>query len=42
MDLLDKKILNLLQSQARMSIKNMSAELFITAPAVSARIKQLE
>lgn len=42
MDLLDKKILNLLQSQARMSIKNMSAELFITAPAVSARIKHLE
>lgn len=42
MDLIDKKILNLLQADGRMSIKKMSGELFITAPAVSARIKHLE
>gem|GEM_PF-867724 len=42
MDELDKKLLNLLQQNGRLSIKKLSEALFITAPAVSQRIKHLE
>jgi Lrp/AsnC family leucine-responsive transcriptional regulator len=39
---IDQKILNYLQSNGRLSIKKLSEALFITAPAVSQRIKKLE
>ncbi|MGX7200314.1 Lrp/AsnC family transcriptional regulator [Enterococcus nangangensis] len=42
MDQLDKKMLNLLQQDARLSIKKISEALFITAPAVSQRLRHLE
>lgn len=42
MDELDKKILTLLQQQGRLSIKKLSETLFITAPAVSQRLRHLE
>ena len=42
LDELDKKLLNLLQQNGRLSIKKLSEALFITAPAVSQRIKHLE
>jgi Transcriptional regulators len=38
----DKKILNYLQSNARLSNKKLSESLFITPPAVSQRVKKLE
>ena len=42
MDLLDTKILGLLQLSGRMSVKDIAAEVNLTAPAVSERIKKLE
>ncbi|OTN77479.1 hypothetical protein A5886_002579 [Enterococcus sp. 8G7_MSG3316] len=42
LDELDKKLLNLLQKNGRLSIKKLSEALFITAPAVSQRLKHLE
>ena len=42
MDELDKKMLTILQQQGRLSIKKLSEQLFMTAPAVSQRIKHLE
>ncbi|WP_125769011.1 Lrp/AsnC family transcriptional regulator [Companilactobacillus furfuricola] len=39
---IDQKILNYLQSNGRLSIKKLSEALFITAPAVSQRLKKLE
>ncbi|AKP66986.1 Lrp/AsnC family transcriptional regulator [Companilactobacillus ginsenosidimutans] len=39
---IDQKILNYLQANGRLSIKKLSEALFITAPAVSQRIKKLE
>ncbi len=42
MDQTDKRILNLLQQNSRISIKKLSEKLFITAPAVSQRLKNLE
>jgi Lrp/AsnC family leucine-responsive transcriptional regulator len=42
MDVLDKKILNILQEDGRISIKKMSQQFFITAPAVSQRLRNLE
>lgn len=42
MDSIDRKILNLLQQNSRLSIKTISDALFITPPAISQRIKHLE
>jgi Lrp/AsnC family leucine-responsive transcriptional regulator len=42
MDELDKKIINLLQADARLPLKKISDQLFISAPAISQRIKHLE
>jgi Lrp/AsnC family leucine-responsive transcriptional regulator len=42
MDELDKKIINLLQEDARLPLKKISDQLFISAPAISQRIKHLE
>lgn len=42
LDELDKKLLNLLQQNGRISIKKLSDALFITAPAVSQRLRHLE
>ncbi|MFV0558695.1 MAG: Lrp/AsnC family transcriptional regulator [Enterococcus sp.] len=42
MDQLDKRILNLLQQSGRLSIKKMSEQLYVTPPAISQRVKQLE
>lgn len=39
---LDQKLLNFLQKNGRLSIKRLSEALFITAPAVSQRLKKLE
>lgn len=41
MDNLDKRILNLLQQDGRLSIKKISETLFITPPAVSQRLRHL-
>ena len=42
MDELDKRIVNILQKEGRLSIKNISERLFITPPAVSQRLHSLE
>ena len=42
MDCVDEKILELLQDNARMTIKEISAQVYLTSPAVSARIDKLE
>lgn len=42
MDQLDYQLLNLLQQNGRSSIKHLSEHLFISGPAISQRIKQLE
>lgn len=42
MDKIDRKIINLLQSNARASLKDLSKECFISSPAVAARINKLE
>ncbi len=42
MDELDKRILHLLQKNARMPIKDIAREVALTSPAVSARIRKLE
>lgn len=42
MDKIDKKILHILQQNARKSIKDIAAEVFLSSPAVSARIEKLE
>lgn len=41
-DEVDKKLLEMLQENARMQIKEMAAKVFLSSPAVSARIKNLE
>ena len=41
-DGVDLKILELLQQNARMSLKEISARVYLTSPAVSARIDKLE
>ena len=42
LDRVDLKILELLQKNARMSLKDIAAEVYLTSPAVSARIEKLE
>ncbi|MGX7328072.1 Lrp/AsnC family transcriptional regulator [uncultured Enterococcus sp.] len=42
MDHLDYQLLTLLQQDGRSSIKHLSERLFISGPAISQRIKQLE
>lgn len=42
MDEIDRKILKLLQSNARMSLKTIAENTFLSSPAVSARIERLE
>ncbi|WKY49195.1 Lrp/AsnC family transcriptional regulator [Eubacteriaceae bacterium ES3] len=42
MDSIDRKILNILQKDARISIKELAAKVYLSSPAVSARIEQLE
>ena len=42
MDQIDKKILNMLQANARVSLKEMSKACFISSPAIAARITKME
>lgn len=42
MDEIDVKLLELLQDNGRMPLKQMAAEVFLSSPAVSARIARLE
>lgn len=42
MDDIDHKILKLLQANARMSLKTIAENTFLSSPAVSARIERLE
>ncbi len=42
MDTLDKQILGLLTQNARMSVKEIAAQVALTPPAVSQRIRRLE
>lgn len=42
MDKIDRKIVNILQTNARVSLKELSKECFISSPAIAARINKLE
>ena len=42
MDTIDQKIINMLQKNARVSLKELSAACFISSPAIAARINKLE
>lgn len=42
MDSIDKKIITLLQKNARMPLKALAEQVFLSSPAVSARIEKLE
>ena len=42
MDNLDKKILSLLEENARMPVKEIAARVALTSPAVSSRIRRME
>ena len=42
MDDIDKKLVSLLQKNARMPLKNLAEQVFLSSPAVSARIERLE
>ncbi|MBR1507541.1 MAG: Lrp/AsnC family transcriptional regulator [Eubacterium sp.] len=42
MDIIDRKIVNLLQENARFPIKHLASEIDLSSPAVSARIERLE
>ena len=42
MDAIDKKILELLQDNGRMTVKEITQTISLTAPAVSERIKRME
>ena len=42
MDQIDAKLIMLLQQNARVSLKELAKEVFLTTPAVSARIEKLE
>ena len=42
MDLIDRKILNILQENARTPLKTIAEQVFLSSPAVSARIERLE
>lgn len=41
-DKIDKKIIKLLMDNARMSVKDIAKEVFLSSPAVSARIDRLQ
>lgn len=41
-DKIDKKIIKLLMGNARMSVKDIAKEVFLSSPAVSARIDRLQ
>lgn len=42
MDAIDRKLLSLLQENARYSIKYLASKVFLSSPAVSSRIERLE
>ena len=42
MDSIDKKILDLLQENGRITVKEITQTISLTAPAVSERIKRME
>ena len=42
MDQIDQKLITILQENARMPVKAIAAQVFLSAPAVSARIEKLE
>ena len=42
MDMLDVKILNILQKNARVTVKQIAEECFISSPSVSTRLQNLE
>ncbi len=42
MDNIDQKILHLLQENARYPLKHLASQVFLSSPAVSARIERLE
>ena len=42
MDKIDQRIINLLQKNARASLKDLPKECFISSPAIAARINKLE
>lgn len=42
MDTIDKKIVSILQKNARTPLKQIASEVFLTSPAVSSRIERLE
>ena len=42
LDKIDRKLIELLQSNARISVKKLAQEVFLSAPAVSARLERLE
>ena len=42
MDKIDKKLLRLLQENARYSLKQLSEKVYLSSPAVAARIEKLE
>lgn len=42
MDKIDKKIITLLQQNSRMPLKTLAEKVFLSSPAVSARIERLE
>lgn len=42
MDKIDKKLITLLQENARMSLKALAENVFLSSPAVSARLERLE
>ena len=42
MDKIDKKLVTLLQKNARMPLKSLAEQVFLSSPAVSARIERLE
>ncbi len=42
LDAIDQKIIELLQENARISIKEIASQVFLSSPAVTARIERLE
>lgn len=42
LDAIDEKIIELMQENARISIKDIAAQVFLSSPAVAARIERLE
>ena len=42
LDSIDKKIIEILQANARTPIKDIAAEVFLSSPAVSSRIEKME